>query len=349
MKKLFLATLATLTFASAGRAQQLPFDRLPLEEFAVVPPTERVEGTPGEMTVQRASCQVLPTGETRQRIVDVAVQEWGFFGFSIVDETYVEVRTPRADSLPPVIATVRRRGRRADPEESARVASSIAGYWAVTPDGSWMIERQNARWNGQSGVAARWRDPWSAAFVSWVMCEGGLGDTNQFRRAIAHHTYIDQAIRARDRGPAGEAFVAYDLGEAAIEPGDILCRGSRPAYRSLAERRRQMGVGARSHCDVVVKVDEPAGRILAIGGNVRGTVSLKLLPAVRDDGEELRPAARRGRNVFAHLKLQADPIGSNALDESPTIQALPCALVLETPVRAAARTLAAAGAIAARC
>ena len=38
------------------------------------------------------------------------------------------------------------------------------------------------------------------------MCEGGLGTANQFRRAIAHHTYIDQAIRARDLGSAEAAF-----------------------------------------------------------------------------------------------------------------------------------------------
>jgi hypothetical protein len=42
----------------------------------------------------------------------------------------------------------------------------------------------------------------------------------------------------------------------------------------------QMGVGARTHCDVVVKIDEPAGRIHAIGGNVGRAVSLKLFREV---------------------------------------------------------------------
>ncbi len=350
-----LAALAILALSCDGYARQTPFDRLPPEQFDVVPPTQHVEGAPGEMTTKGASCRVLPTGETRRRIVDVAVQEWGFFGFSIVDETNGQDQFQRptgvgaAGNSQPEAPNRRRRFRRIDPEESARVASSIAGYWAVTPDRSWVIDRQNAAWNGRNGVGARWRDPWSAAFVSWVMCEGGLGDTSQFRRAIAHHTYIDQAIRARDRGSTGAAFVAYDLGEAAIEPGDLLCRGSRPSYRTIAERRRQMGVGARTHCDIVVKVDESGGRILAIGGNVRGSVSLKLLPAIREAEAYLRPTARRGRTVFAHLKLQADPIEADALDASPTILALPCALVLRTPTRLVARTLAFAGAIADRC
>ena len=93
---------------------------------------------------------------------------------------------------------------RLPPAEAARVAASIAGYWAVTPEGSWIVARQNDRWNGEDGIAARWNAPWSAAFVSWVMCEAGLGTNARFQRAIAHHAYIDQAIRARDgRAAAG--------------------------------------------------------------------------------------------------------------------------------------------------
>jgi hypothetical protein len=53
--------------------------------------------------------------------------------------------------------------------------------------------------------------------------------------------------------------------------------------------RAQMGVGARTHCDVVVKVDEERELFLAIGGNVRGTVGLKMLPAERTRAGLLRP------------------------------------------------------------
>jgi hypothetical protein len=203
------------------------------------------------------------------------------------------------------------------------VAASIAGYWAVTPEGAWIVERQNDRWNGLDGIAARWNAPWSAAFVSWVMCEAGLGATTRFHRAIAHHAYIDQAIQARDGRAPQAAFVAYDAGETTIAPGDLLCSSRRPAYRTIAERRRQMGVGARSHCDVVVKLDEPGARIHAIGGNVRGVVSLKQIPAVRESGRPMRPAnGNSGRPMFAHLKLRAPTIDANALDTSPTIAAL---------------------------
>jgi hypothetical protein len=221
------------------------------------------------------------------------------------------------------------------------VAGSIAGYWTVTPQGSWILGNQNDAWMGPDGVASRWRDPWSAAFVSWVMCEAGLSP-NQFTRAVAHHVYIDQAIRARADRSGQAAYVAYDIGERPIEPGDLLCSGRRPAYRSIADRQRQMGDGARTHCDVVVKLD-PAGRVLTIGGNVRGVVSLKVMPSAQPaaraaDSDETPPGELRG--MFAHLKLQAAPIAADALDSSPTIGALGCLVGFRPPPQLAMATVA---------
>jgi len=319
MKKLIFSLTAALTLASLGHAQQFPLDRLPAEDFEVLPPSARVVGPPGDMRIAQSACQARPTADMRRRIVDIAAQEWGFFGFTVVDQTNI-VESESRDRR------TRRRGPRLSPQESARVADSIAGYWSITSDGGWILARQNAIWNGSAGVAARWRDPWSAAFVSWVMCEGGLGELSQFRRAIAHHAYIDQAIEARDEDVPQAAFVAYDVGELPIEPGDLLCSARRSAYRSIADRRENLGDGIRSHCDIVMKLDETNDRILAIGGNVRGAVRLKLLPAVFAPSEGLAPAVRsvgRGRRaVFAHLKLRAASIEANAFDNTPTIKTL---------------------------
>jgi hypothetical protein len=308
-------TLALIGLAAAqepSAAPQMALDRLPPAVFEVESPSARVRGVPGVMSVQPRTCRTLPIAEVRRRIVDIAAQEWGFFGFRMAAPTDGEEEDGG------------RRGRRSrlPASEASRVAASIAGYWAVTPGGAWIVERQNDRWNGPDGIAARWNAPWSAAFVSWVMCEAGLSATIQFHRAVAHHTYIDQAIHARDGRAPEAAFVAYDAGETTIGPGDLLCSSRRPAYRTLAERRRQMGVGARSHCDVVVKVDEAGARIHAIGGNVRGVVSLKQIPAVRESGRPLRPGnVNSERPMFAHLKLRAPSIDADALDTSPTIAA----------------------------
>jgi hypothetical protein len=280
----------------------------------------------------------------RRRIVDIVVQEWAFFGFAVLDETdpanWVRPRRtaaePRRFELDP--EALRELEERA--AEAARVASSIAGYWAATSDGAWIVERQNDSWKASGGLAARWVQPWSAAFISWVMCEAGFGTTQQFERAIAHHTYIDQAIRARDGKAPGAVFTAYDIGEQPIVPGDMLCLARRPAYDTLAERRAQMGVGARTHCDVVVKVDEARELVLTIGGNVRGTVGLKLLPAERREGRPLRlidrSAVPGARSMFVHLKLAADAIPTDGFDDSPTIAALACGGFVQAPAQVVA-------------
>jgi hypothetical protein len=182
----------------------------------------------------------------------------------------------------------------------------------VTPEGAWIVGRQNERWNGEDGIGARWNAPWSAAFISWVMCEAGASASERFQRAVAHHTYIDQALRARDGRAPQALFVAHDSGEATIAPGDLLCASRRPAYRTLAERRRQMGVGARSHCDIVVEVDEARGQLRAVGGNVRGVVSMKIFPLVREAGRAARAdTGDDERPLFAHLKLRTAPVNAD--------------------------------------
>ena len=327
--KPLLALLVLASAATAG-AQQAAFDRLPRDVLDAAAPSARVAGEPGAMKVRRTSCRTAPMSEVRQRIVDLAVQEWAFFGFIVVDRTLVETSGPGRPR--------RSRWRRPGRTESARVAASIAGYWTVTPEGGWILDAQNRTWRGPRGVGSRWRYPWSAAFVSWVMCEAGLGQASLFRRAVAHHVYIDQAIRARGADRPTAAFAAHEVGEAPVSPGDLLCSARRPAYRSIAERRRQMGVGARTHCDVVVKVERTRGRILAIGGNVRGAVSLKLLPAVDGPDGNLRPLPGR-RRIFAHLKLRAASIAPDALDHTPTMHAVRCTDPFPLPPQAAASRL----------
>ncbi len=321
--------IGRLAFACLGalaplglEAQQAPFSRLTPTQFDVTAPSARISGSPGTVVPRQTMCRVVPSAGIRRRIVDLAVQEWAYFGFAIVDRTRL-AEVEQDDAPPP---TARRRPR-LPVEEASRLAPSIAGYWTATPSAGWVLARQNEEWNGVDGVGARWRHPWSAAFISWVMCEGGLGAPAQFQRAAAHHTYIDQAIRARSDRDGRAAYVAWDIGEANVEPGDLVCSARRPAYLNLAAREARMGEGARTHCDIVVRVDAVGEQLFAIGGNVGGRVSLKVLPARRlPDGVRARaiPLGRRGMSAFIHLKLRAPSVGPFAMDDSPTVRALQC-------------------------
>lgn len=339
----FLLTLILLAGAPFSVAAQPVPERLPRSSFDVTPPGDRVQGSLSRMRVVDRTCREAPisSSELRRRIVDIAVQEWAFFGFPVLDRLNGARLLPGAalGAEQVLFENTTRRAPTPGAREGERVAASIAGYWAVTPEGPGIVAEQARRWSAR-GAGTRWNAPWSAAFISWVMCEAGLGTQDQFRRAIAHWTYVDQAILARD-GEAPEAgYEAYEIGERAVEPGDLLCTSRRPRYGSLAERRRQMGQGASSHCDVVVEVDADQERILAIGGNVLRSVSLKVLPAeVAPDGSV---HARRTSSapLYAHLKLRAEPLERWALRESAVLAALAANGEASTP-SPASRVLAA--------
>ena len=321
--------LLVLLLAAPATAQ----DRLPREVLDVIPPSERVTGERGDMRIVQRACRVGPTHWARRRIVEIAAQEWAAFGFQTFDAREVETRRlPEgvvADSVNPLLPAPRqaRHGVRFGAWESdRRMDASVAGYWSATRDGDEILARQNRAWRDGEGETY-WVEPWSAAFVSWVMCEAGLGEMTQFRRDIGHWRYIDQAIEARDGQAPEAAYVAFEPGERAIAPGDLLCNaraGTR--YQTLSDRRADQGRQAASHCDIVVRVDADARTAAVIGGNVVNGVSLTILPLTADDGGHLRAISigdlDGARSIFAHLSLQADPIEDLALDGTQTIRAL---------------------------
>ncbi len=309
-------------------------ERLPRESFDVIPPSERVTGERGAIAVYQSLCRVGPTQQVRRRIVDIAVQEWAYFGFQTIDATKVETRFLPGGLVPeavnPKLAApriVRQFPRLGELEYDERLDKTIAGYWTATPDAARVLNEQNRAWAGPARDSVNWVQPWSAAFISWVMCEAGLGDMMQFRRSIAHRVYIDQAIAARDGMAPDAAYVAYSAGEAEIDPGDLLCNSRAGTdYRNLEDRRMELGRFAPLHCDIVVRMDSGRDRVLVIGGNVVQSVSLTIVPLRREGSAYPRPVDESvidgARTVFAHLKLRADRVEANALDNSPTIKAL---------------------------
>jgi hypothetical protein len=100
---LFVSTLAT--------AQSSNLERLSGDQLDVLPPSARVDGMVGGLKVRDTGCRARGDEPLRRRIVDVAAQEWGFFGFSVVDQT-------RLDEQP--VRRGRRRWSRLSPSEYVR-------------------------------------------------------------------------------------------------------------------------------------------------------------------------------------------------------------------------------------
>lgn len=132
------------------------------------------------------------------------------------------------------------------------------------------------------------REPWSAAFISWVMQSAGIPSA-QFRSSSAHRTYLTAMIEEA-RYP-GRYFVPRRIQDHSPDPGDLICatRGRTPVRPVDGYVSPWMLQGAETHCDLVVA--KRGQSLEAIGGNVRNSVSKSVLEL--DAQGRLQPVPRR--------------------------------------------------------
>jgi len=193
------------------------------------------------------------------RAAQIAIAEWWFFGSQFSNNASPGSGTPA--QAPGNHGT---RGNESMPGFKERVWS----YFKIGcfPD--------------SNGWTALKTEPWSAAFISFCMRQGGAG--NQFPYSPSHAIYVMSAVRNRLAGRLTNVIAAYDRTEMAPTVGDLLWQGrSSPGnpidttgwtYNDLINHVQGDGRTFPSHCDLVVDVDVNNGLLLAIGGNVKNTV-----------------------------------------------------------------------------
>jgi hypothetical protein len=122
-------------------------------------------------------------------------------------------------------------------------------------------------------------NPWSAAFVSWVMRKAGVPG---FRASASHISYVRDAYQR----PESSAYQFLDPAHAQPAAGDMLCyvrHGNRVlGYDGLASVVSNGNAGLDMHCDIVVAAN-PGNDSTSylIGGNVQQGVTMRLLPLNR--------------------------------------------------------------------
>lgn len=116
--------------------------------------------------------------------------------------------------------------------------------------------------------------PWSAAFISWVLMKARLPG---FRPSASHIDYVRQAYQQ----PLTQAYDFHDIALARPAAGDMLCyvRDS----QSLGHAGVLATVGGRNglnmHCEIVVGTYlGNDGTVYLIGGNVQQGVTMRMLP-----------------------------------------------------------------------
>ncbi len=119
--------------------------------------------------------------------------------------------------------------------------------------------------------------PWSAAFVSWVMVQAGLPG---FDPSASHFGYVGDAFRG---GTSPYRFADPDQVPATV--GDLLCyvrsNATLLGFNGLSAFLARGGPGALNmHCDIVVSVQ--SGMLSLVGGNVLQGVTMRLVPVNRN-------------------------------------------------------------------
>jgi len=189
----------------------------------------------------------IPVDSLKHKIIETLSDEWIFFGQQKV------VIEQNDESIPHV------------------------GAWE---DDDWAhSERVNQYWRavGMSRLSGKdCKEPWSAAFISWVMQEAGVPQS-LFPPAASHRDYLSHFMAV---GNSPEAvFIPHTIQEYKPKPGDLICANRGKGYFGEVVEELPLSLNAKLHCDIVVQTE---GQTLdAIGGNVRNSVSksvLKLSP-----------------------------------------------------------------------
>jgi hypothetical protein len=204
-------------------------------------------------------------------------------------------------------------------EQDPAAFTKVLAYWAAVDWAGEIARNKRAFVQGEptacteaelaaGGRSTVWGcQPWSAAFVSFVLRATGI-DAAEFPPAAAHWQYVDALILQAERWGARATFLPHEPDEYAPVPGDIVCfdRSRRP-IASLAARRAELGTGRPTHCDIVAEA--LPGEVLVIGGNVAQAVT-----AVRyatDGAGRLRRNGTAWFAVFENRMGRAAVVASN--------------------------------------
>lgn len=222
---------------------------------ALAPPST----APGTWAGRPIGSPPAPNPGIKQALISRANQEWEFFGRQTV------VFKGSEESIPHVGAWE---------DDDGPYSGRINAYWRAA--GKPRLDGKDCQ------------EPWSAAFMSWVMRGAGVPE-GQFPPAPAHWVYLARLVDQSDY--PGRYFVPRRVADYSPNPGDLICasRGlSRPATFDGYTRPEALK-GVNTHCDLVVR---KSGQTLeVIGGNVRNSVSKSSLEL--DGAGRLRAVPRR--------------------------------------------------------
>jgi GH24 family phage-related lysozyme (muramidase) len=176
-------------------------------------------------------------------------------------------------------------------ETDSFVTSRLQEYWKAAGLNYTAAQLQDANWQKDN--------PWSAAFISWVIKQAGGG--NSFKYSPLHMKYVSAAKQNTVNKTSDNPFWLCNVNNALPEPGDLICR-NRGSSNFTFDTVTDSG---SSHSDIVVEVDYSNNKMIVIGGNKTGdTVGRE---EIRLTNNGLIDTSYGAQNkIFAVLKVRTD-------------------------------------------
>jgi hypothetical protein len=156
-------------------------------------------------------------------------------------------------------------GQRKELDEA--VSTRLQKYWKAVGLDYTVEQLRDAKFQSDN--------PWSAAFVSWVMKKAGARE--HFRYSASHWQYVASAKENR-KAANDNPFKAYRTDEQKVELASVVVRrrgSSMATYENIEN-------GHITHGDIVVSVAD--GKAETIGGNVSNSVKTTTVE-LKNDGE----------------------------------------------------------------
>jgi|GraSoiStandDraft_53_1057289.scaffolds.fasta_scaffold281745_2 hypothetical protein len=174
-------------------------------------------------------------------------------------------------------------------EYDKKVYRRVGEYW----DALAKIERYK-QWKGYNGrsdtkleldgngnvlkVVSDDNQPWSAAFISWVVRTAGGGESFQY--APSHSLYIVKALQEAKNSASTAKFIARRHKSYAPRIGDLIACERRKMDDANFDTYIDFVASGRyeAHCDFVIGLNDKKTRAITVGGNVGNSVSQKEWP-----------------------------------------------------------------------
>lgn len=195
----------------------------------------------------------------------------------------------------------------------------VLAYWRAVPDDEGIVARNRillplALAGEPEGEKLFREQPWSAAFISYVMSRAGV-DRREFPPAASHATYVDHMIRDAADFPAEAPFLPHGPAEYAPRRGDLVCadRGPRPHLTHWTQRAADQGAFRPMHCDIVVATSP--GWVEITGGNIADAVTRRRFPT--DERGVLLPAPEGESSWFGVFENRLGRLGAWASPWAP--------------------------------